>query len=142
MKRVPQAPDLPFQMNQPLRALVGLAILGLAGPTAGTCQAGDVAWQAGPGGRWAELPVPKTGKTGFSLIAAEQTGVTFTNSLEERAGAANRVLYKDGVPVAALESGETRFLVEMSRAMEWKAKSALLRKATPPALRSYLRRPA
>jgi ATP-dependent Lhr-like helicase len=55
---------------------------------------------------------------------------------------ANRVLYSDGVPVAALESGETRFLVEMSRANEWKAKGALLRKATPPVLRSYLSRPA
>ncbi len=55
---------------------------------------------------------------------------------------ANRVLYKDGVPLAALESGQTRFLMEMSRAMEWKAKSALLRRSTPPMLRSYLRRPA
>jgi ATP-dependent Lhr-like helicase len=54
----------------------------------------------------------------------------------------NRILYRDGVPVASLESGETRFLVELSRAMEWKAKSALLRKATPPVLRSYLSRPA
>jgi ATP-dependent helicase Lhr and Lhr-like helicase len=54
----------------------------------------------------------------------------------------NRLLYQDGVPVAVLESGETRFLVELSRATEWKAKSALVRKATPPALRSYLRRPA
>jgi ATP-dependent Lhr-like helicase len=58
------------------------------------------------------------------------------------AHAANRVLYRDGAPVAALESGETRFLVEMSRAMEWKAKSALLRKSTPPVLRSYLSRRA
>jgi ATP-dependent helicase Lhr and Lhr-like helicase len=58
------------------------------------------------------------------------------------AHSANRVLYRDGAPVAALESGETRFLVEMSRAMEWKAKSALLRKSTPPILRSYLSRRA
>jgi ATP-dependent Lhr-like helicase len=55
---------------------------------------------------------------------------------------ANRILYRNGEPVAVLESGETRFLVELSRTMEWKAKSALLRKATPPQLRSYLRRPA
>ena len=54
----------------------------------------------------------------------------------------NRVLYRNGEPVAVLESGETRFLVELSRPMEWKAKSALLRKATPPQLRTYLRRPA
>ena len=54
----------------------------------------------------------------------------------------NRILYHDGAPIAAFESGETRFLVELSRAMEWKAKSALMRKATRPELRSYLQRPA
>ena len=54
----------------------------------------------------------------------------------------NRILYRDGVPVASLEAGETRFLAELSRTMEWKAKAALLRKPTPPQLRSYLRRPA
>jgi ATP-dependent Lhr-like helicase len=54
----------------------------------------------------------------------------------------NRVLYRDGVSAATLESGETHFLIELSRAMEWSAKAALMRKATPPQLRSYLRRPA
>ena len=54
----------------------------------------------------------------------------------------NRILYHDGAPIAALESGETNFLVELSRTMEWKAKSALMRKATRPELRSYLQRPA
>jgi ATP-dependent helicase Lhr and Lhr-like helicase len=54
----------------------------------------------------------------------------------------NRVLYHDGAPIAALESGETHFLAELSRATEWKAKSALVRKATRPELRSYLQRPA
>ncbi len=54
----------------------------------------------------------------------------------------NRILYRDGVAVSMLESGETKFLVELSRTMEWKAKSALLRKTTPPVLRSYLSRPA
>jgi ATP-dependent Lhr-like helicase len=54
----------------------------------------------------------------------------------------NRVLYRNGEPITVLESGETRFLVELSRTMEWKAKAALLRKATPPQLRSYLRQPA
>ena len=54
----------------------------------------------------------------------------------------NRLLYHDGAPVAAFESGETKFLTELSRAMEWKAKAALMRKATRPELRSYLQRPA
>ena len=54
----------------------------------------------------------------------------------------NRILYHNGEPVAVLEAGHTRFLVELSRALEWKAKAALLRKPTLPQLRSYLRRPA
>ncbi|HKS10729.1 MAG TPA: DEAD/DEAH box helicase [Pyrinomonadaceae bacterium] len=54
----------------------------------------------------------------------------------------NRVLYHDGAPIAALESGDTHFLVELTRATEWKAKAALVRKATRPELRSYLQRPA
>ncbi|MEA2206277.1 MAG: ATP-dependent helicase Lhr and Lhr-like helicase [Blastocatellia bacterium] len=54
----------------------------------------------------------------------------------------NRILYRDGTPIASLEAGETKFLVELSRTLEWKAKAALLRKITPPQLRSYLRRPA
>jgi len=58
------------------------------------------------------------------------------------AHAANRILYCDGAPCAVLESGETRFLTEMSRTLEWQAKAALLRKATPPVLRSYLSRRA
>jgi len=44
--------------------------------------------------------------------------------------------------IAALESGETRFMVELSRSLEWKAKAALVRKATLPQLRPYLQRPA
>ncbi len=54
----------------------------------------------------------------------------------------NRILYHNGEPAAVLESGETKFLVEMGRAMEWKAKAALLRKATLPQLRGYLRQRA
>jgi len=55
---------------------------------------------------------------------------------------ANRILYRDGEPIAVRESGEIRFLTELTRSMEWKAKAALLRRATPPQLRTYLRRPA
>jgi len=56
--------------------------------------------------------------------------------------AANRILYRDGVPIATLESGEVRFLVEMDSASEWKAKNALVRRAIAPPLRTYLTRPA
>ncbi|MGH9970043.1 MAG: Lhr family helicase, partial [Pyrinomonadaceae bacterium] len=83
-------------------------------------------------------------ETMISVSAADPLNLVgiITPGNRVTAYAANRILYRDGIPVAVLESGETRFLAEMSRSMEWKAKSALMRKATPPVLRSYLRRPA
>src|SRR5262245_50941780 len=65
----------------------------------------ELSWHAETGFRWASLNLPKQGKTGFTLLAPEQTGVTFTNSLEEQAGAANRVLYNgSGVAVGDYEN--------------------------------------
>ena len=51
---------------------------------------------------------------------------------------ANRVLYRDGVPIALLEAKELRFLVEMSPADQWQARNALLRRHVPPKVRTYL----
>ena len=47
---------------------------------------------------------------------------------------ANRLLYRDGVPVAVLASGEIRFLEALDPASEWEAQKALLRGAVsvPP----------
>ena len=50
-------------------------------------------WHAQQGFRWAELDVSKKGKTGFTLLSPEQTGITFTNVLAEEEGVANRVLW-------------------------------------------------
>ncbi|HKV41431.1 MAG TPA: DEAD/DEAH box helicase [Blastocatellia bacterium] len=50
----------------------------------------------------------------------------------------NRILFRDGEPIATLESGDVRFLVELSRAAEWEAKNALVRRRVPPQLRAYL----
>jgi ATP-dependent helicase Lhr and Lhr-like helicase len=82
--------------------------------------------------------------TMISVSAADPLNLAgvITPGARISAHAPNRVLFRDGAPVAALESGETRFLVEMSRTLEWQAKAALLRKATPPVLRSYLTRRA
>jgi ATP-dependent Lhr-like helicase len=46
----------------------------------------------------------------------------------------NRVLYRDGLPVALLAGGEVRFLDELDPATQWQAKKALLRGAVPAAL--------
>lgn len=52
----------------------------------------ELAWHAEKGFRWAELEVPAGGKTGFTLLPPEQTGIFFTNELDEWKGEANRVL--------------------------------------------------
>jgi ATP-dependent Lhr-like helicase len=40
----------------------------------------------------------------------------------------NRVLYRDGLPVATLIAGEVRFLVEMDEARRWQSQNALIRR--------------
>jgi ATP-dependent Lhr-like helicase len=80
----------------------------------------------------------------ISVSAADPlnlVGIIITGS-RITAHTSNRILYQDGAPIAALESGETHYLVELSRAMEWKARAALVRKTTRPELRAYLQRPA
>ncbi len=54
----------------------------------------------------------------------------------------NRLLYRDGLPVAVLEAKRASFLVEMEPSAEWEARNALLRRSVPPVLRFYLGRPA
>jgi ATP-dependent Lhr-like helicase len=52
--------------------------------------------------------------------------------------ASNRVLYRDGAPIALMEAKEIRFLVEMTPAEQWQARQALLRRHVPPKVRAYL----
>jgi len=52
--------------------------------------------------------------------------------------AANRVLYRDGIPIAVQIGGETRFLSELDPSIEWEARNALLRQTIAPSLRTYL----
>jgi ATP-dependent Lhr-like helicase len=46
----------------------------------------------------------------------------------------NRVLYKDGLPIAAHVAGEMRFLVQMDPAAQWEAQNAILRRHVPATL--------
>ncbi len=46
----------------------------------------------------------------------------------------NRVLYRDGVPLAILAGGEVSFLATLPGAEEWEARNALLRRQVPPLL--------
>lgn len=61
-------------------------------------------WEAGEGYRHARLSVTRSGETGFSRLEPAQTGLVFTNHLDELAGAANRVLYNGaGVAVGDID---------------------------------------
>ncbi len=46
----------------------------------------------------------------------------------------NRVLYRDGVPVAVLAGGEVRFLQELGVQEQWELQNALLRRHVPAVL--------
>ncbi len=50
----------------------------------------------------------------------------------------NRILYKDGVPVAALENGQPVYLVETDPATQWQWQNELIRHKVPMRLRGYL----
>jgi ATP-dependent helicase Lhr and Lhr-like helicase len=52
--------------------------------------------------------------------------------------AGNRVLYRDGVPIALYEAKRVRFLVDLDAAARWQAEGALVRRAVPPELKAYL----
>ncbi len=48
--------------------------------------------------------------------------------------AGNRVLYRDGVPLATLTGGEVRFLETLDAAAQWEAQNVLLRRHVPAVL--------
>jgi ATP-dependent Lhr-like helicase len=54
----------------------------------------------------------------------------------------NRLLYRDGEPIAILEGREPRFLVDLDAAARWQVQSALVRRSVAPKLKAYLGRSA
>jgi ATP-dependent Lhr-like helicase len=50
----------------------------------------------------------------------------------------NRVLYQDGVPVAAMEAREFKPLIELDTERELAARRAIVRRRVTPVLREYL----
>ncbi len=54
----------------------------------------------------------------------------------------NRLLWRDGEPVAVLEGREPRFLVDLEPAERWQAQNALVRRSVAPKLKAYLGRSA
>jgi ATP-dependent Lhr-like helicase len=66
-----------------------------------------------------------------SLSAADPLNLTglITPGTRVAALAGNRVLYRDGVPVAVHAGGQSEFIVAMEPEREWEARQVLLRKA-------------
>ena len=50
----------------------------------------------------------------------------------------NRVLYRGGVPIAMMDSGQVHFLKETDAEQQWQQQQMLSRKVFPPRLKSYL----
>jgi ATP-dependent Lhr-like helicase len=82
-------------------------------------------------------------ETLISISAADPLNLigVITPGSRLSSASSNRVLYRDGVPIALLEAKEIRFLVEMNAAAQWKARNALLRRTIPPKVRAYLNTP-
>jgi len=81
---------------------MGLLVVAVASHLVWDCAAAE--WHQEPGYRWDELNVPSGGKTGFRLLTPEETGITFTNILEERTGEGNRVLFNgSGVAIGDID---------------------------------------
>ena len=66
----------------------------------------------------------------MSLSAADPLNLTgiVTPGARVPALTNNRVLYRDGVPVASACRGPVRFIVQMEPEKEWEARQALVRK--------------
>src|SRR5437867_9476747 len=95
------SPVLPiFQIRSKARSRAICLVVAFLASRSPAARGLDSAWHEFPGGHWAALSVSTNGKTGFSLLTGAQTGITFTNSLDDQAAAANRVLY-NGSGVAA-----------------------------------------
>src|SRR5437764_1076705 len=79
---------VPFSCGFPIVVLVFFA-LALATAFGPNSQAQD--WEQGSGFRFRHLRVPAGGAPGFSLLPAQQTGITFTNILPESEALTNTI---------------------------------------------------
>src|SRR4029077_9411488 len=77
-----------------------------------------------PSGEWISL----SGADPLNLVGILTPGIKLA------ALTGNRVLYRDGLPVALFTGGQAQFLETLDPETEWQAKKALRRGAVPPAL--------
>lgn len=50
----------------------------------------------------------------------------------------NKIMYRDGIPIAVKESGKIQFLQKFSEEEEWQLKNKIIKKNTPSSLKAYL----
>jgi ATP-dependent Lhr-like helicase len=95
-------------------------------------------------GRLRSMRRRKPAGTLVSISAADPLNLvgTVVPGSRPAALAGNRILYRDGEPLAVYESGQVRFLEELGAAARWEARNQLMRRRIPPQLRAYLGRPA
>ncbi|MBN4061584.1 DEAD/DEAH box helicase [Bacteroidales bacterium AH-315-I05] len=86
--------------------------------------------------------VRKTEKGGqlVSISAADPLNLTGIITPEKRISQiySNRILYRDGIPIAVKEGKEIRFLIKTDSKAKWKLKSVLIQRNISPKLRAYL----
>jgi len=93
-----------LDLKKPRPTAMLLLIMAIAAflliPNKTAVAAGRLDWQTAPGYRWSELPVPATGKTGFTLLPPETTGIFFPHHLSDFNATKNRILQNgSGVPM-------------------------------------------
>jgi ATP-dependent Lhr-like helicase len=50
----------------------------------------------------------------------------------------NRILFRDGIPVATIESEEVKFLMDCDKSIQWEWQEMLIKRKASPILRAYL----
>src|SRR6266849_4155969 len=95
----------PKKLRPATRLLLVITIAALLLMTNKTAAAGAALnWQTGPGYRWRELPVPTAGKTGFTLLPPQTTGIFFTNFISDQRSVTNQnVLNGSGVALGDVD---------------------------------------
>jgi ATP-dependent Lhr-like helicase len=81
----------------------------------------------------------KTAGESVSISASDPVNLTGILTPGDRVGAlpGNRILYRDGVPIAVKEGGEVRMLAA-AHEERWAIEKALVSRPVPPSLRPYL----
>lgn len=76
----------------------------------------------------------------ISICAADPLNLTGIITVGKRVSNiySNRILYKDGVPIAVKEGKAIKFLIDVDESEQWELKNVLIQRNVKPKLRAYL----